>query len=310
MTSKGYAIGPSVQELALELHVLTTRRLGEDEAMAENAPNIYQYCDFRHYLHDLLQFKKNAENPKYSYRKFATLCGFESEAGIRLLMSGRRSLTKPRLLHMANTLPLSEAEKEYFLDLVRWNQADNIQDTVRYFDRLSRHLMRHYVTDLSGDYAELLLMKWYYIVVREMALLENFKPDPEWISHRLADMISPEEAQEALDLLLRAEFLKKEGDRFVAIDKNVTLESGIAQRMLDMLHVQTICTSLKAMKDLTPVDREIHSLTISLDQDNFDKLRRYLRDCIAAFMTEANRVTLPKHVYQCNLQFFKLTRDE
>lgn len=278
--------------------------------MSQEAPNIYLYSDYRRYFQDLFQFKKDSCGSSYSHRKFAEFIGFESESGVRHLLVGRRNITKPRLTIMANTLPFSRAEKEYFVDLVRWNQAEDINDAVFYFDRLSKQLMRFYVKEISGNRAELLLTKWYYVVIREMALLETFQSDPEWISDRLAKMVSPAEAQEALDMLIANGYLRRTGNRYVAVERTVKIESGMAQRMLDMLHVQTICTSLKAVKHIDPIDREIHSITLSLDKERFDKLRRYLRDCLCSFVAEANGVVSPKNVCQCNIQFFKLTPDE
>lgn len=276
--------------------------------MGANPPNIFHYADYRSYLGDLFEYKKATTKGRYGLRKFCLFCGFHSDGGIRHLLTGRRNLTKPKLAQVANALPFSRGEKEFFMDLVRWNQAKTVQDTVAYFDRLSKHLMRVYIMELSGGQAELLLARWYYSVVREMAVLQNFRSDPEWISQELGGMITPDEAKEAMALLLDNKFLQKNGEHYVATDKHIHLETGIAQRMLDLLHVQSISASLRAIKDLQPCDREIHSITMSLSPEGFEKLRQYLRDALCSIATEAGREVAPKHVCQCNLQFLRLTR--
>lgn len=278
--------------------------------MAETKPNVFTYSDYRRYLLDLFNFKKEMEGPEYDYSRFALLCSYESEAGVRLLLSGHRNVTEPRLASMAETLPLTQPERAYFTDLVHWNQAEDVEDIVFYFDRLSKRLMKCYIQPVYNDHAAILVSQWYHIVIREMVALPGFDPSPTAISKRLRGLVSPKDAQLALDLLVKNGILKVNNGGYLPTDKNIKLERGIAQRMLDILHIQNISVSLKAIHNLEPSDRQFHSLTVSLDSENFKKLKQYLRDCMLTFLTEANRVTSPEEVYQCNLQFFKVTESK
>ncbi|MGZ3713691.1 MAG: TIGR02147 family protein, partial [Bdellovibrionota bacterium] len=170
---------------------------------------IFQYSDYRTYLADF--YRREKERKKgFSYRSFARLAGLSSANYLKLVIDGTRPLTEKNMAAFLRGLKLQGPAAEYFRVLVNLKEGRDEKARGEVLERLLKLRLKH-----SGDPLQLnkdrweILRSWHHWAIREMALLSDFKAEPEWIAKRLGRKITPAQAKESLELLLRLEFLKK-----------------------------------------------------------------------------------------------------
>jgi uncharacterized protein (TIGR02147 family) len=101
---------------------------------------------------------------------------------------------------MARVLDLDEEEARFFVLLVAFDQAADVDEKQRVWERVAGTQRFRAARRLEGDsYAY--LARWYYPAVRELVRRKDFRPNASWIASMLRPRISEEEAQEALDAL-------------------------------------------------------------------------------------------------------------
>jgi uncharacterized protein (TIGR02147 family) len=142
-------------------------------------PNIYLYDDFRLFLKDTFQARKDVDSD-YSYRKFAREAGISNPGYLLDVIVGKRTLSDVALDKTTKAFELGEAEIEFFKLLVEFGQTK--KETARQefyqeilyrrnrsrFARLSPKLVKYYqdfhyplircaidAFDFRGDYNEL-----------------------------------------------------------------------------------------------------------------------------------------------------------
>jgi len=168
---------------------------------------IFRYADYRSFLRDYFVSQKKAI-PGFSYRLFAQKAGFASPAFFKLVVDGKKNLSKESVLKLSRALGLNAKASDYFEDLVFFDQSKDIRNKSHFMDRLQKRRPK-------DDPARLLppeygyFCKWYYGVVREMVDLPDFDEDPQWISHKLNGRISAQEAGEAIRFLTANGFLSR-----------------------------------------------------------------------------------------------------
>jgi hypothetical protein len=84
--------------------------------------SVFEYTDYRRYLHDFYHYKKRT-NPYYSYRLFSMKAGFKAPNLLKLVMDGQRNLTRESVDKFVHALRLSNGEAAYFTSLVLHNQG-------------------------------------------------------------------------------------------------------------------------------------------------------------------------------------------
>jgi len=83
---------------------------------------VFEYTDYRRYLHDFYHYKKRT-NPYYSYRLFSMKAGFKAPNLLKLVMDGQRNLTRESVDKFVHALRLTNGEAAYFTSLVLHNQG-------------------------------------------------------------------------------------------------------------------------------------------------------------------------------------------
>ncbi len=97
--------------------------------------NIFEYQNFRNYLHDYyLEQKKNKRN--FSYRFFSGKAGINAPSFLYYVIKGKRNLTKNSIVKISHAIGHSRDEAEYFENLVFFNQAKTIIEKTHFYSRV------------------------------------------------------------------------------------------------------------------------------------------------------------------------------
>lgn len=90
------------------------------------APAIGAYTDYRHYLRDFYEYKRQLSRKDlrpYSYATFAAGADIKSPNYLKLIIDGQRNLSREMAVKFSKALALSKEELEEFLALVDFTQA-------------------------------------------------------------------------------------------------------------------------------------------------------------------------------------------
>jgi uncharacterized protein (TIGR02147 family) len=274
--------------------------------------NIFQYGDYRTFLSDFYRREKE-RSPTFSYRSFARRAGLASPNYLKLVIDGNRPVTDKNLPAFLRGLKLPASEAEYFRVLVGMKETRDDKEKVDLLERMLKLRLKH-----SGDPLQVdkdrweILRSWHHWAIREMVQLRDFTPDPAWIASRLGRKITPAQARESLELLLRLEFLKRDPEtgRLRQADAMITTADEISNLIIRHIHRQFVELGLVSLFHDPVGVREITGVTLSLREDQVPAFKKMLKE----FRRELNRQfsnaaeTQAEHVYHLEMMFFPVTR--
>ena len=176
-----------------------------DDLKDQSSPSLFDYFDYREYLHDYYLFHKK-KNSAYSYRLFARKAKLGSPNYLKLVVDGKRRITDRTLFQFARGLGLSRDEEKYFRELVMYQEVSDPDSKELHLRSLLKYQEKQRTpTPLKADKIKFLL-DWHHAVIRELVASKDFKEDPAWIAKRLGNKITEAQAKESLDLLIRFRF--------------------------------------------------------------------------------------------------------
>lgn len=278
--------------------------------MEKGTLDIFQYGDYRTFLSDFYHREKE-RNPGFSYRSFARRAGLASPNYLKLVIDGSRPVTEKNLSSFLRGLKLGAAEAEYFRVLVSMKESRDDREKVNLLERMLKLRVKH-----SGDPLQVdkdrweILRSWHHWVIREMVLLKDFQPDPQWIAARLGRKITPAQARESLELLQRLKFLETNSGRLRQSDPMITTADEISNLIIRHIHRQFVELGLVSLFHDAVDVREITGVTLALRNDQIPTFKRMLKE----FRRELNRQfsdsaeTGAEHIYHLEMMFFPVTK--
>lgn len=268
--------------------------------------SIYDYTDYRQFLHDYYQEQK-MRNPAFSYRYFAQKAGFNSSGLYKDIVDGRTGITRSLILRFALAMRLSPKQQEYFEMLVYFNEAKTVDEKKLYFERMMkfRNSKAFKVDKNQYEYYS----KWYYIAVRELFSIGNFKDDYAVIAQSLNPAIRKDEAEKAVAVLKKLGLIRKDSNGFYrVVDKILT--SGSEVKSLIIANFQkTMMEIAKEAIDRHPSrHRDISTITFSVSGKTYDDIKAELIACRKRILSMVERSENEDSVCQLNMQLFPLTQ--
>jgi uncharacterized protein (TIGR02147 family) len=178
-------------------------------------PDLFQYLEYRAFLSDYVEWKLQV-NPSFSRRAFSQKY-FGSTGILYSVIGGDRDLGPKLRVRCAAALGLSEKENEYFELLVQHNQAKTDMERNFLFNLLSKfHNSKAWVV---RENQHKYYTKWYYAVVFNYLGLDHKKGRPVEIAADINPPLSVEQVEDAIQLLLDLELIRK-GDNGYVLTRN------------------------------------------------------------------------------------------
>jgi uncharacterized protein (TIGR02147 family) len=268
--------------------------------------SIYDYTDYRLYLRDYYEEQK-AKNPAFSYRYFARKAGFNSSGLYKDIVDGRTGITRSLILRFATAMKLSPKQQEYFETMVYFNEARTVEEKKLYFERLMKyHNSKAFRVDARQyEYYS----KWYYIAVRELLAIGNFKDDYAAIAQALNPSIRQDHARKAIEVLKKLGLIQKDkGGYYRAVDKILTTGSDIKSLAIANFQKNMMDMAKEAI-DRHPVEhRNISTVTFSVSQETYTEIKAELDACRKRILGMVDRSENEDRVCQLNMQLFPLSQ--
>jgi uncharacterized protein (TIGR02147 family) len=249
-----------------------------DKVADKSAPNLFDYFDYREFLHDYYLFHKR-KNSAYSYRLFARKAKLGSPNYLKLVVDGKRRITDRTIFQFARGLGLTRDEEKYFRELVMYQEVSDPDSKELHLRSLLKYQEKQRTpTALKADRIKYLL-DWHHAVIRELVLSKDFKEDPVWIAKRLGNKITESQARESLDLLIRLQFLTRNVDgKLEQKEPLLTSSDEVPSHVIRSLHRTYLRKAINSIFSVPLDKRELSGLVVSIPSHRLKEIKEELKE--------------------------------
>lgn len=276
---------------------------------ANSEPNVFDYLDYRTYLRAYYEARKRSR-AGFSFRTFSKRAGLRSPNFFKLVMDGDRNLGTETVPKFADALRLSGAEREFFFDLVAFEQASDSAEKNRAFERIAASRRFRSARRIDGMLLTY-LSHWYHPAIRELAARRDFTSDPKWIAAQLQPTITPRQAAQSLALLLDLGLLVKDADtgRISRGEPTLTTEHEVSALGAANFHRQMLQRATEAIDAIPAKSRDLAALTVCVSARTATEIKTRIHQFRETLTEICDAESEGEIVYQLNIQWFPLSVD-
>jgi uncharacterized protein (TIGR02147 family) len=239
--------------------------------------DIYNYFDYREYL-QAAYLQRKQRDIGFSHRLFSREAGISSPNYLLRVLKGERSLSHGYIQKFCKALGLARGESQYFKTLVQFNTEKEIIKK----ENLLRTLLslRYRRGILRMDDKKLQFFgKWYYPVIRELAVILDCKNDFNLLARHCVPRITAQQAENALSYLLKTGFLKQNADgAYERTEPVISSGDEVRSTVLRNYHRQTLAQSIEALDTIDLENRDISSVTLSVSRKTYVVIKKEIQD--------------------------------
>jgi len=268
--------------------------------------SIFEYTDFRKFLHDFLESKK-AEGAPWSHRFLQARLEVKSSGYLSNVLSGKKNISEEQARKLAAILSLKKRELEYFISLVNYNQAETLEERTRFFRELREFSL--------GTYAKLsperlsLFKRWYYVALVELVQCRGVSMDTEVLAKQLIPNPGVAAVRDALADLLEWGFIQKQQHRFVRSEPTLSSGDDIQSLAVANFQRETIDLAREAMDRFSLAERDVSCLTLSLSAESAQRIKQEIRNFRKKLLLISEEEHNADRVIQCNFQIYPLAKN-
>jgi uncharacterized protein (TIGR02147 family) len=271
--------------------------------------NIFEYQNYRTYLRDFYAEEKNAKR-NFSYRSFSERAGINSSSFLYYVIEDRRNLTRKTIVKISAAIGHSDVEKEYFENLVFFNQAETISEKARYYTKVlevRRPIdIKHVAKDQYDFYSA-----WYHCVIRELVTFIDFKDDYAMLADMVVPKIATRQASESIALLERLGFVERdENGLYHQTDTLISVKPAAADTfIIERFQLEMLQLAMKSYDTFPRTDRMSASTTFSISKQTYSlfvqKTREFRKELLELARLDAD----PGQVFQFTFNLFPISRN-
>jgi len=283
--------------------------IGRKSLMQSTELNIFKHTSYRAFLSEYGEEKKS-KHKNWSYGAWARKLNLSATASLTMILNGQRNPGKDITQKFLKYFKFNKKEASYFQDLILLEKVQNDPRLcVLLMEKLERQSPHSNFVKIDDNQLRV-ISKWYYYALREMIHLENFKEDYDWIAKKLNFKVTASEVKKAIQDLVDLKLLDRnmKGELICSVGA-IDTQSDIANEYLKRFHEQMIDHAQSSIRKTDVEYRSINGQTITINTKDLPKAKELIskfQDDLCKLM-EANK---GDSIYQCNIQFFPLTKVE
>jgi uncharacterized protein (TIGR02147 family) len=268
---------------------------------------IYDYLDYREYLRRLFE-KRKADHPFYSYRLFSQKAGFKSPNFLKLVVDGKRNLTKESVYRVARAFGLNKSESDYLENLVFLNQSRTLAEKNHYMTRVLRYRKKSDPKLLdSSEYTY--YSQWYHPVICELVTAVDFGGDYRRLAEAVVPAITATEAEKSVALLCELGFIVRNDDgTFSRTAASFSTGPQVRSVAVANYHKAMMELASASIERFPAKERDISSVTIAVSEATAAHIREKLQQIRRELLDLAATESSTQRVMQLNFQFFPLSQ--
>lgn len=268
-------------------------------------PNIFQFHDYRMFLKEWFAYRKGKEKG-FSLRSLAGQAGVAT-GYLPMVLNGKRALSDSALKSLLPYLGLSPNETSFFENMVVLGTSDSNVERVSALDRMKRfgEFKRQNPNETEAyEY----LTHWYFVAIREMATLKDFKLDPQWIQENLTFPLTLTEIKAALNFLIKNSYIVVNPDGTVQPPtKYLDCSGGIYRVALADFHREIYSLAVRSIESTPSEEREIQGQTFAISSGDVDKAKEILREALEKIRSLGQKQAQAELVYHFEMALFPMT---
>lgn len=268
---------------------------------------IYEYLDYRSFLNDYYQFKKQS-TPSFSLRSFSDRIGFKTKDFILRVMRGDKNLSTQSIPKVALAMRLGKRESEFFEAMVLFNQAETNDEREQCYSRLqailkaarftsSQHLLAHSQYQVYSQ--------WHHLAVRSLIGLHGFQGDFAALAARVHPRISTEEARKSVELLESCGLITHDAQgNYKLTRSSITTGDRVSKFALQGFHQNCLKLAAASIDNDAPAKRNISGLTLGISEKSYTRIIERLNAFRKEIAQIADEDDEADRVYQLQLILF------
>jgi uncharacterized protein (TIGR02147 family) len=275
----------------------------------KTVPVIFEYDNYRVFLRDLYTHFKN-EKSSFSYRYFSRRAGFTSPNFLKLVIENKRNLSMESIGRFARAFKLTKTETDFFGYLVHFNQAPSDNEKARWAQLILQSKGFQKIHPLrQAEYCY--YANWYYIPLREIILLRDFKEDPQWIANQFAPPLSSSQVTNAFEHLSQLKMIERdENGCWRQTQKSITTGNEVYNSSVKQYHLTMIQKGAECIDRVAREKREVSSVCIPVSLEKRDEIKKLIQRFRQEIMVLAEADEGPESIYQLNIQWFPLVEKD
>lgn len=267
---------------------------------------IFEYENYRAFLRDYFIEQKKLKK-MFSHRFFAKRAGFLSSSFCSHVMDGKKNLSVKSIDKMITGLDLEGKAARYFETLVLYNQSKTLHERELYFTQLSK--VRKSTKFYRVNKKQFIFYdKWYYSVIRELAVYSNWNGDYGKLGKMVIPPISREKAKKSVNTLIEIGLLKKDDKgNYHQSSKVITGESA-PPVAINKLKKEFLFKAVDSEEKFKKPHKYSSSTTLSMSMKSYEKAKKMIDELRRQILVMAMDDSKVEKVFQANFQMFPLTK--
>ncbi len=268
-------------------------------------PDVFKYTDYRKFLRDAYEALKS-KGTGVSYRSVCRDVGIKSAGHLSLILNGKANISEVLAHGFADYFGLTGRRKEYFLNLVSYNQSSEYGAKRDAFDQMMAfpEAAVRKVDKKHFKYYD----KWYYSAVRLVLLLIDFKDDYRQLAAMLSPTISSREARRAVKLLQSLGMIKQDENGFFRpVDRHIDTGTKSYAMAINNYALSTLELAEYAFNNIPEEQRRVSWVTAAVTKKGYDRMVAEMRE-FRRKIHEISSEDGADRIYQVNVQIFPLSK--
>ena len=269
--------------------------------------SVIEYKDYREYV--LEYYRERKRTSAFTWREFAKIAGFASGSYLKLVCDGKTRLREEGAKKTALAMGLLGFEFDYFVLMVRYENAKTDRDKKKCFEEMEALSSAHHVKILGSEMYTF-YETWKHSVVRELAVaMPGAKPHEIAKACRLP--ISAADVSSSLRFLLNAGFLKIDA-KGVYHQTNHSISTGRLKVVSVAVHSllrQMGEFALEALDKLPISERHFSGITMGMTAESYEKVIEELTECRKRIVSIVSADKKVEKVCRLNMQLFPLSEN-
>ena len=268
-------------------------------------PSVFGYFDFREFLKVRQKWLKT-QKPFFTLEYVAQKLDLKSKGHVSLILSGAKTVPEAKIERLAECFYLEEREREFFVNLVHYNQEPTYRQKKMYLDRMVALMRISNKKLVPAQYR--ICEKWFYPIVLEILRLHDFNEDWAALGKLVRPAITAVEAKEAVQVLQGIDLIRKNPQGFwEPTDTLLTFGEGWRSVAARNFQSQTIEMAQQALIEIAVEDRDISTLTLSMGCDTFHKIQQSIQLLRKEILAMVQADQQADCVYQMNISLFPVS---
>jgi uncharacterized protein (TIGR02147 family) len=268
--------------------------------------SIYQFISYQDYLNAYFASRKKVD-PKFSHRYLSKRLGLSSPNFMMMVMQGKRKLSRAMTFKVSQEFKLSKRESEYFECMVEFARAMSAKEKDRYLSRMMELRKKAEVNRLT-DFQYEYYSKWYNLPVCELATYPEFKDNYSWLSRMVLPQITPGQAKDAVELLLKLGLLKRKGNAYVRSSPLITTGPEVSSVAVANFHRTMAQLGSNAVDAVPKDERNMTSCTVNISRKGFERIKDAIAECRSTILAIAEDDDPAERVFQANFHMFPVSK--